>query len=656
MPIDATDEWLDAIAQLECSHLQDLIPDEYRVRPLLEAHCGGFVRIRGLEDFWNTFASVDFAQYSTDLVIGAHSQQESAVTLILRGTPEDLAVYLSLGSEAVTKTLLTGTLPGVALEPAPTPSLARQLAPSLAVKGILSGIPSRAVSTAPLEQIVRGMQGASWSYIVQATPVDREQVAWDRLSTIDQLARVSSQAHFQIHASEVQGSAWRNLQQGAASKKLHSLTREGSTSTKSLSRVIANYRAQYLAWLLEHQLSRLDLAMATGQWTTRVYFGAQSAEAAHALGALLVGAFGGSGSRPQALVAKFCQKKASPLAEFNTKLASNELALLLQLPREETPGYSIATYVRFDSDFRPQVSKKVPTMTIGTIQHGRSGTPNVYTLPMGDLTKHALVAGVTGSGKTTTIMGMIDQVVAANIPFLVIEPTKTEYRSLYPELSEKSGLHIFTLGDDLIAPFRLNPFEFETDDRFVGAPVLAHIDFLKAVFNTAFILYAPMPYVLDVALHEIYQDKGWDLASGTNYRLPDWSTRHAYPIFPTLGDLYRKVDAIMDRLNYHVDVDRNVRAALKARIGSMQVGAKGLQLNTARGISMRDLLSVPTVLELESIGNDDEKTFLMGIVLSRLYEYRRLAACARRRGGPPPAAEYLHPGACGVIQSASTGR
>ncbi|MBA2392186.1 MAG: hypothetical protein H0V70_05515 [Ktedonobacteraceae bacterium] len=35
-------------------------------------------------------------------------------------------------------------------------------------------------------------------------------------------------------------------------------------------------------------------------------------------------------------------------------------------------------------------------------------------------------------------------------------------------------------------------------------------------------------------------------------------------------------------------------------------------LDTSRGIPMGQLLSTPTILEMESIGNDDEKTFLIG--------------------------------------------
>ena len=41
---------------------------------------------------------------------------------------------------------------------------------------------------------------------------------------------------------------------------------------------------------------------------------------------------------------------------------------------------------------------------------------------------------------------------------------------------------------------------------------------------------------------------------------------------------------------------------------------------------MHQLLATPIILEMENIGSDDEKTFLMGLFLAKLYEYRRLQA------------------------------
>jgi len=262
-------------------------------------------------------------------------------------------------------------------------------------------------------------------------------------------------------------------------------------------------------------------------------------------------------------------------------------------------------------------------------------TYDAYRISLDDLTKHAVVIGVTGSGKTTTVLNLLDHTVAVSTPFLVIEPVKTEYRALRAALGPTTDVRIYTLGNETIAPFRFNPFEFELDDVPGNGSLLNHIDFLKAVFNAAFILYAPMPYILETALYEVYQDKGWDLSTGKNTRMPDadWRNRHLYPIFPTLTDLYNTVEVVTNRLKYFTEIEQNVKAGLKARIGSLRLGAKGFMLDTPRGIALKDLLSQPTVLELENIGNDDEKTFLMGLFLARLYEYRRLQAAQSRLPG-----------------------
>jgi hypothetical protein len=637
-----TTEWLNTlnayIERLERSFLETMTPDAFALIDVLDERKQPFFRIRGLADFWSAAPGTDFAQHVTDLVIGAHNRTQSALTLVLASTPEELSVYLSLGSGNTTTTLLTGLFPGIQLEPVPPHNLARQLEPHFQIKGILTGIPSgkgaaaegaarnqerpsaagKSASSASrmghqepsaLERLERGMRGATWAYIVQALPVDRQEVAQARLALIDLLASVSSQSRLQTQSTEQ-----KNLQVTAA---------ETSSNMRSMSGEVVNYRAQYLIRLLERELERLDQAMASGQWMACTYFGAQTQEDAQRLASLLTGTLAGNASRPDLLRAYLCRRGAAHLQHFRTPLSSDEIALLMQLPREEVPGFSIHDFVRFDTDFAPA---KEQSLALGTILQHSQPTHSAYQITLDDLTKHALVAGVTGSGKTTTVMNLLDSVVEANKPFLVIEPAKTEYRALHRALAGRADLRVYTLGNELVAPFRLNPFEFETDNTPEHSSLLNHIDFLKAVFNAAFILYAPMPYVLETALHEVYEDKGWDLASGYNTRLPDWQARHVYPIFPSLTDLYRKVDVVTTRLGYHDEIERNVKAGLKARIGSMRLGAKGLMLDSARGISMQQLLAHPTILELENIGSDEEKTFLMGILLARLYEYRRLQA------------------------------
>jgi hypothetical protein len=46
-------------------------------------------------------------------------------------------------------------------------------------------------------------------------------------------------------------------------------------------------------------------------------------------------------------------------------------------------------------------------------------------------------------------------------------------------------------------------------------------------------------------------------------------------------------------------------------------------LNVRRSTPLDKLLTLPVVLELESLGDDETKAFVMGLLMNRLYEYRR---------------------------------
>ena len=53
------------------------------------------------------------------------------------------------------------------------------------------------------------------------------------------------------------------------------------------------------------------------------------------------------------------------------------------------------------------------------------------------------------------------------------------------------------------------------------------------------------------------------------------------------------------------------------------VGAKGNMLNCVQSISAHNLFTRPVVIELENLGDDDEKAFLMALLVSKLYEFRK---------------------------------
>lgn len=302
-------------------------------------------------------------------------------------------------------------------------------------------------------------------------------------------------------------------------------------------------------------------------------------------------------------------------------MSSRELGQLIALPRREYAGYYVDPYVQFDVDNRPGL-REGGSYVLGDIVrtcHPSAPPEGSYRAELDDLTRHALIVGLTGSGKTNTSKGLLRNLWEHHrVPFLVIESAKREYWELARLLDEHGRsvfptLNVFTVGDenpDSASPFRLNPME-----AIPGVPLQTHIDYLLATFKAAFELYPPMPYVLETAVYKVYADRGWDIITGKN--------RFGLNRYPMLEELKAAVEEVTDGLHYDNEVASNVKAALTARIHSLMNGSKSFMMNTPRSIEPGFLLSRPTVLELEDLGDDDTKAFVIGMLLVRIYEYRK---------------------------------
>jgi Helicase HerA, central domain len=296
-------------------------------------------------------------------------------------------------------------------------------------------------------------------------------------------------------------------------------------------------------------------------------------------------------------------------------LTSTQLAAYIHLPQLEVPGYAVLVEPELAFDVQP------PRVTDDALEVGRVARsaglegPS-YLTPLASLTRHAFVAGVTGSGKTNTLFHLLRQATERGVPFLVLEPAKTEYRTLLEAPGIGSQIRVFTLGNEAVAPFRLNPLEAEA-----GTPLAVHIDLLRSVFVASFGMWTPLPQILERCLYEVYEDRGWDVTNGVNRRLANGE--RVAEAYPTLADLAAKVDIVTTQLGYDERVTSDMRAALLTRINALRIGARGRMLDGYRSIPMAELLRWPTVLELEHIGDDDDKAFLMGLLLIRLVEHRR---------------------------------
>lgn len=171
---------------------------------------------------------------------------------------------------------------------------------------------------------------------------------------------------------------------------------------------------------------------------------------------------------------------------------------------------------------------------------------------------------------------------------------------------------MFTLGyegNDSV-PFRINPFE-----KIDGVPLQLHIDYLLSSFKASFELYPPMPYILETSVYNVYAELGWDVLNDRNTK--------GRTDYPTLDDLYYEVEIVAEELANGAKWKSDVVASLQARIKSLMIGGKGAMLNTKKSYPTDKLLALPTVLELDSIGDDDVKSFVISMIMVQVYEFRK---------------------------------
>ncbi len=201
--------------------------------------------------------------------------------------------------------------------------------------------------------------------------------------------------------------------------------------------------------------------------------------------------------------------------------------------------------------------------------------------------KHAFVCGVPGAGKTNTMLGLCYNLWNNyRIPFLVLEPAKKEYRALAQ--TDIEDLIIFSPSAGSKLPLSINPFQFPK-----GMSLAEHIQNLDEVFEGAFPLVPPLPALLDRSIEAIYADHGWD-AEDTNTGDKD---------YPTMTELYAKLEDELEKTDYDGEVRGNMKSALEMRIGSLLRRDLGNVFDVSVStISPENWTNYPVILELESLG------------------------------------------------------
>lgn len=266
----------------------------------------------------------------------------------------------------------------------------------------------------------------------------------------------------------------------------------------------------------------------------------------------------------------------------------------------------------------------------------RSSEGNEQYLPGDKLTRHVLVVGETGAGKSTTTLSMVLQLWEAGIPSLIIDPVSTEYRDLWnlspifgagltDEEKKEQSLCVFTPGaaGPLGTALAFNPFCPQA-----GMSLNAHIMTMKECFTSAFGLPDGWKELVGRAIRSSYQELGWLTNDIQANREPITLIDIQRRPFPTIIDLIKATE--QETAKYRMgDFRSNTEAGLLGRLRDLAVGPLGTMIQTHRGLDVERLVKRPVVIELNRIGAADATSLIMLFLLTQLRQYYD----ARQRAG-----------------------
>ena len=336
--------------------------------------------------------------------------------------------------------------------------------------------------------------------------------------------------------------------------------------------------------------------------------------------------------------------EAGPKTPFHA--STTLLTVLARTPEREIPGVRLTLRPDFDVSQEGAVDG-VASVDLGQVLDRQRMAAGPFRVPLDSLNRHVFVCGATGSGKSQTVRGLLEAASRAGVPWLVVEPAKAEYRLMAARLAGSaaegspggSAAEVVRIrpGEADAVAAGLNPLEPAGDGHGGRFPLQTHADLVRALFLAAFQSEEPFPQVLSAALTRVYEEAGWDLALGEPL------TPGLAPAYPGLADLQRAAEQVVRGIGYGPETSADVLGFIRVRLSSLRYGTTGRFLEGGHPIGFARLLRRNVVLEIEDVGDDRDKAFLMGTVLLRLVEHLRLEEREGvGGGGSEPAAGLRH--------------
>ena len=414
---------------------------------------------------------------------------------------------------------------------------------------------------------------------------------------------------------------------------------------EGITQTFTNYNIKHSLDMLEEQMKRYEKSSALGMWDFAAYVIGEDQNivnnVAHSYIGLTQGEASymsrssinlwrgdlGEGSRDAREIYSYIKELRHPLFGINpelteadpdffvyppvvsatTALSGKELSFSLNFPQKSVAGLPVLecaefgrTVVTYDGN-----DGRNNTINLGRIFHMNHEERTKIKLSSKSLTSHAFITGSTGAGKSNAVYQILDEVLNEGIKFLVIEPTKGEYKNVF---GSREYVNVYGTNPRLNELLRINPFSFPSEIH-----VLEHIDRIVEIFNVCWPMYAAMPAVLKDAIEKSYEDCGWNLTESTN--------RYDDSYYPRFADIERNVKQIIDASEYDTENKGAYKGSLLTRLHSLTNGLNGM-IFCDDEIGSDMLFESNTIVDLSRVGSSETKSLIMGILVLKLQEYR----------------------------------
>ncbi|MEH6938326.1 ATP-binding protein [Bacillus sp. JJ664] len=406
------------------------------------------------------------------------------------------------------------------------------------------------------------------------------------------------------------------------------------SSSSSVTKTVENKAITDMLQLIDSQLKRTNEFDSYGMWNVAGYFISDDMSAAEIAASNYRSLMNGenSGREVSAInswrsnfnnfgdLTQYLSRFVHPqfvyggnvFTNASTAVSGKELGLHLGLPRNTVPGMPVIEHAEFGKEVNsyqlfPKKSSDNPKerITLGKVFDLGQITDKTVELDNKSLNMHTLITGSTGSGKSNTVYQLLNELHQDEIPFLVIEPAKGEYKDVFGNWDD---VNVYSTNPNIAPLINLNPFKFPESIH-----VLEHVDGLVELFSVCWPMYDAMPAFFKEAILKSYEEVGWDLGSST-FEVEEVE----YPDFEILAV---QLEKLIDETDYSAEVKGNYTGALTTRVKSLTVGLNKF-IFTNEQTPYEKLFDENCILDISRVKSSETKALIMGLMVYILNEYR----------------------------------